>query len=65
MPIRDGITYYHLRAGHSNLKASLRRFSIVPTAESERDDGLQTEEHISWDCKLYEDQGATMMDILS
>jgi hypothetical protein len=24
-----------------------------------------TEEHIFWDCKLYEDQRATMMDILS
>jgi hypothetical protein len=28
-------------------------------------DGLQTEVHIFWDCKLYEDQRATMMDILS
>jgi hypothetical protein len=28
-------------------------------------DGLQTEEHIFWDCKLYEDQSPTMMDILS
>jgi hypothetical protein len=28
-------------------------------------DGLQTEEHIFWDCKLYQDQWATMMDILS
>jgi hypothetical protein len=27
--------------------------------------GLQTEEHIFWDFKLYEDQRATMMDILS
>jgi hypothetical protein len=28
-------------------------------------DGLQTEEHIFWDCTLYEDQRAIMMDILS
>jgi hypothetical protein len=28
-------------------------------------DGLQTEEHIFWDCKLYEDQRATVMDIVS
>jgi hypothetical protein len=28
-------------------------------------DGLQTEDHIFWDCKLYEDQRAAMMDILS
>jgi hypothetical protein len=26
-------------------------------------DGLQTEENIFWDCKLYEDQRATMVDI--
>jgi hypothetical protein len=26
---------------------------------------LQTEEHIFWDYKLYEDQRATMMNILS
>jgi hypothetical protein len=34
-------------------------------AECECGDGPQTEEHIFWDCKLYEDQRATMMDILS
>jgi hypothetical protein len=27
-------------------------------------DGLQMEEHIFWDCKWYEDQRATVMDIL-
>jgi hypothetical protein len=27
--------------------------------------GLQTEDHIFWDCKLYEDQRATMVVILS
>jgi hypothetical protein len=36
----------------------------VSTAECECGDGLQTEEHIFWDCKLYEEQRATMMDIL-
>jgi hypothetical protein len=48
-----------------NLKASLSRFNNATTAECECGDGLQTEERIFWDCKLYEDQRATMMDILS
>jgi hypothetical protein len=47
-----------MRAGHSSLEASLSRFNIVSTAECECCDGLQTEE-------LYEDQRATVMDILS
>jgi hypothetical protein len=38
---------------------------IYSTAECECGDGLQTEEHIFWDCKLYEDQTAAVMDILS
>jgi hypothetical protein len=38
---------------------------FAPAAECECGDGLQTEEHIFWDCKLHEDQKATMMDILS
>jgi hypothetical protein len=54
-----------MKAGHSNLTASLSRFNIVSTAECECGDGLQTEEHIFWNCNLYEDQRATMMDILS
>jgi hypothetical protein len=29
------------------------------------DDGLKTEEHIFWDCKRYEEQRATVRDILS
>jgi hypothetical protein len=33
--------------------------------ECECGDGLQTEEHVFWDCKLYEKQRATMMAILS
>jgi hypothetical protein len=53
------------RAGHSSLKASLNRFNTVSTAECECGDWLQEEKHIFWDCKLYEDQRATMMDILS
>jgi hypothetical protein len=36
----------------------------VSTAGCECGDGLQTEECIFWDCKLYEGQRATMMDIL-
>jgi hypothetical protein len=55
----------HMRAGHSSLKASLSRFNIVCTAECESGDGLQMEQHIFWDCKLCEDQRATMMNILS
>jgi hypothetical protein len=53
-----------MRVGYSSLKASLSRSNIVTTAECECGDGLQTEEHIFWDCKLYEDQGKTVMDIL-
>jgi hypothetical protein len=34
-------------------------------AECECGDGLQTVEHIFWDCKLYEGQRATTMGILS
>jgi hypothetical protein len=37
----------------------------VSTAECKCGDGLQIEEHIFWDCKLYEEQRATMMAILS
>jgi hypothetical protein len=39
----------------------------VPTAKCECGDGLQTEEHIFWfwDGKRYEEQRATMRDILS
>jgi hypothetical protein len=37
----------------------------VSTAECESGDGLQTEDHIFWDCKLYEEQRATMVAILS
>jgi hypothetical protein len=54
-----------MRAGDTRLKASLNRFSFVPTAECECSDGLQTEERIFWDCKLYEEQRATMREILS
>jgi hypothetical protein len=53
-----------MRADRSNLKASLSIFNIVSTAECESGDRLQMEEFISWNCKLYEDQRATMMDIL-
>jgi hypothetical protein len=49
-------------AGHTSFKASLNRFNIVPTAKCECGDGLQTEEHIFWDCKRYEKERATMRD---
>jgi hypothetical protein len=48
----------------SGLKANLSRYNCVFTTECEYGDGLQTEEHIFWDCNLYEDQRATVMDIL-
>jgi hypothetical protein len=54
-----------MRAGHSSVKASLNRFNIVSTAECECGDGFQTEEHIFLDCKLNEEQRATMVAILS
>jgi hypothetical protein len=54
-----------MRAGHTSLKPSLDRFNIVATAKCEYGDGLQTEEHIFWDCKRHEEQRATMTDILS
>jgi hypothetical protein len=54
-----------MRVGHTSLKASLNRFNSVSTAECECGDGLQTEDHIFWDCKLYEEQRATMVAILS
>jgi hypothetical protein len=54
-----------IRAGHTSFKASLNRFNILSTAEWECGDGLQTEEHIFWDCKRYEEQRATMRDVFS
>jgi hypothetical protein len=54
-----------MRAGHTSLKESLNSLNTVSTAERECGDGLQTEDHIFSDCKLYEDQRAVVMDILS
>jgi hypothetical protein len=54
-----------MRAGHSCLKARLSRLNIVSTAECEYIGGLETGEHIFWDCKLHEEQRATIMAILS
>jgi hypothetical protein len=62
---RAFVSINRMRAGHCSLKASLSRFNFVSTAECECGDELQTKEHIFWDCKLYEDQRTTMMDILS
>jgi hypothetical protein len=59
------VSVNRMRAGHTSLKASLNRFNIVSTAECECGDGLQPEEHIFWECKRYEEQRATMRDILS
>ena len=55
------VSVNRMRAGHTSLKASLNRFNFVSTAECECGDGLQTEEHIFWDCKLYEYQRATLI----
>jgi hypothetical protein len=49
-----------MRAGHASLKASLKRFNIISTAECECGHGLQTEEHTFCDCKRYEEQRATI-----
>ncbi|PNF30200.1 hypothetical protein B7P43_G08428 [Cryptotermes secundus] len=62
---RAFVSINRMRAGHTSLKGSLNRFNIVPTAECECGDGLQTEEHIFWDCKQCDDQRAIMMGILS
>jgi hypothetical protein len=59
------VSINRMRGGHSSLKTSLSRFNVVSTTEFECDDGLQMEEYVFWDCKLYEDQRATTMDILS
>jgi hypothetical protein len=65
MSLRVFVSINRMRAGHTTLKASLNRFNIVSTAGCECGDGLQAGEHIFWYCKPYEDQRATMMDILS
>jgi hypothetical protein len=61
---RTVVSINSMRADHSSLKASLNSFNFVSSAECECGDGLQTEEHIFWECKLYEEQRATMIDIL-
>jgi hypothetical protein len=65
MNCRAFVSINRMRAGHSSLKANVSRFNNVSTAECECGDGLQTERNIFWDCRLYEDQRATMRDILS
>jgi hypothetical protein len=54
-----------MRAGQTSLKASLNRFKIVSTSECKCGDGLETDDYIFWVCKLYEEQQATMIAILS
>jgi hypothetical protein len=61
---RAFVSINRMRAGSTSLKASRNRFTIVSTAECGCGDGLQTEDHIFWDCKLYEEQRPTMMAIL-
>jgi hypothetical protein len=62
---RDFVSIIRIRAGQSNFEECLNRVNILSTAECECRDGLQTEEHILWDCELHEGQRATMMGILS
>jgi hypothetical protein len=62
---RDFVSINSMRAGQSSLKASLKRFNTLSTAECECGDGLQTEELVFWDCKRYEGHRATVRDILS
>jgi hypothetical protein len=52
-----------MRARHCILEASVSRFNIAATTECECGDGLRTEEHVFWDCKLYEDGRKKVMDI--
>jgi hypothetical protein len=40
-------------------------FNIASTAECECGVRVQTEEYIFWNCKRYEEQRATMRDLLS
>jgi hypothetical protein len=65
MDSRAFVSINLMRAGHSSVKANLSRFNIIPTADCECGDKLQTAEHIFWDSKLCEDQRASMMDVLS
>jgi hypothetical protein len=62
---RGFVSINRMRADHSSLKASLKRYNIVSTAECECGDGLEMEERIFWECKRYEEQRATVRDILS
>jgi hypothetical protein len=57
------VSINRMTAGHSSLKASLSRFNIVSTAECEW--RAANGKHVFWDCKLYGDQRATVMEIMS
>jgi hypothetical protein len=65
MNSRALVSINRMKVGHPSPKTNISRFSIVSTVECDCADGLQTEERIIWDCKLCDDQRATMMDILS
>jgi hypothetical protein len=51
--------------GHSSLKVGLSRLTLCWWLNVNAVMGLQTEELIFWDCKLYENQTTTFMTILS
>lgn len=54
------------RSGYSSLETSLiGRFIVASTAERECSDGLLTEKHVFWECEVYEDQRASLTNILS
>jgi hypothetical protein len=42
---RAFVSINRVRAGRTNLEASISRFNIVSKAECERDDSLQTDKH--------------------
>jgi hypothetical protein len=63
MNFRAFVSTDRLRAGHCILEASLSRFNIAAAAECECGDRLRTEEHVFWDCKLYEDRRKKVMAI--
>jgi hypothetical protein len=60
-----GLNTVYSDTSSSTQLRNVGKLNIVTSAECECGDGLQTEEHIFWDCKLYEDQKETMTDILS
>jgi hypothetical protein len=54
-----------VRTGHTSLKASLSRCIICSWLNANVMTSCKQRKLIFWDCKLYEEQKATMTDILS